>query len=245
MHASPYGSMLAVSSQRRRRGRELGGDQSYTAAGVRKEMVGSPVLVVDTKTGEVIEPFPLKSTGRAGQWSPDRTRLVAYLQHKGPACLAVWDRRIGTFQQYPAAHVRPFFGFEVPRWTPDGAAVVVKLRVAVASDEAGEDRGSEHDGTPAVSVYSFDPALGTRVDPLPGWADGYRCDLGLLVQTRRFHAAVASSGFYNLTSVYGTMAPDGNAQWLGWAETGQGRMATRCGRSGMLTSKTLLSSTST
>jgi dipeptidyl aminopeptidase/acylaminoacyl peptidase len=47
----------------------------------------------------------------------------------------------------------------------------------------------------------------------------------LLVQTSRFKAAVASAGNANLFSEYLQLANDGGAFGIGWAETGQGRMA--------------------
>jgi dipeptidyl aminopeptidase/acylaminoacyl peptidase len=47
----------------------------------------------------------------------------------------------------------------------------------------------------------------------------------LLVQTTRFKAAVASAGNANLFTEYLQLANDGGAFGIGWAETGQGRMA--------------------
>lgn len=62
-----------------------------------------------------------------------------------------------------------------------------------------------------------------RIGVLGNSYGGY-CTLGLLVQTDRFRAAVANAGFYDLPSVYVTMEVDGTSRWLGWAESGQGRM---------------------
>jgi len=45
------------------------------------------------------------------------------------------------------------------------------------------------------------------------------------VQTTRFKAAVASAGNANLFTEYLQLANDGGAFGIGWAETGQGRMA--------------------
>jgi dipeptidyl aminopeptidase/acylaminoacyl peptidase len=62
-----------------------------------------------------------------------------------------------------------------------------------------------------------------RVGVMGNSYGGY-CTLGLLVQTGRFRAAVANAGFYDLVSAYITMDPTGISRWLGWAESGQGRM---------------------
>src|SRR5260370_6409413 len=47
----------------------------------------------------------------------------------------------------------------------------------------------------------------------------------LIVQTTRFKAAVASAGNANLLSEYLQLGKDGGSFGIGWAETGQGRMA--------------------
>ena len=73
-HLSPDGSMLAMSVQPHKRASGPGGDQSYTARGVPNEMVGSRVLVIDTITGAVEEPFPDGSTMVASWWD-DTCRL--------------------------------------------------------------------------------------------------------------------------------------------------------------------------
>ena len=57
-----------------------------------------------------------------------------------------------------------------------------------------------------------------------GHSYGGYCTLGLIAQTTRFKAAVASGGTGNLISAYGAMRRDGSTYSLPWAETGQGRM---------------------
>ncbi len=180
MHLSPDGELLSLTVASRSRGK-LERDQSFTPEGVPGEMAGSRVLVVDTATGEVRYPFGVDTTSWAGVWSPDGRLLAAYLQEDGPPHPAVWDRESGEVRTYPDAHVRPFFGFEVPRWTPDSCALVVKLRATAR-------RAEEHEtelraGDVPVRVYSHDPDAEDREGPpetLPGWADGYICNLGLV-----------------------------------------------------------------
>ena len=110
-----------------------------------------------------------------------RPALAAYVQHGGPPCPAVWDRASGEVRTYPDAHVRPFFGFEVPSWTPDSSALVLKL---LATGKRGEgQQGAPHAAVAPVRVYSFRPDAEQRDGPpetLPGWADGYICDLALV-----------------------------------------------------------------
>ncbi len=154
MHLSPDGELLSLTVASRGRGK-LERDQSFTPEGVPGEMAGGRVLVVDTATGEVRYPFGPDATSWAGMWSPDGRLLAAYLQEDGPPHPAVWDRESGEVRAYPDAHVRPFFGFEVPRWTPDSSALVLKLLASSKRVEQG--RGAERDAPAAVRVYAFDP----------------------------------------------------------------------------------------
>ena len=178
LHLSIDGRLLSLTIRSGGRG-ALGPDQSFTPEGVPEEMVGSRVLVVDTTTGQVQYPFGLDATSWGGVWSPDGRLLAAYVQDSGPPCPAVWSRADGTCSHYRAAHVRPFFGFEVIRWTPDSAALITKLR---ASATAGDQtRTGEQGPGAAVRVYAFDPHAAPTDESaaaLPGSADDYICDLG-------------------------------------------------------------------
>jgi dipeptidyl aminopeptidase/acylaminoacyl peptidase len=59
---------------------------------------------------------------------------------------------------------------------------------------------------------------------LMGHSYGGYCTLALLVQTRRFKAAVAGAGTYDLVRAYTQMDEDGSDPGLAWVETGQGSM---------------------
>jgi dipeptidyl aminopeptidase/acylaminoacyl peptidase len=143
-------------------------------------MIGSRVLVVDTTTGETQEPFPSGNTSWGAQWSPDGSRLAAYVQYEGPACLWIWERETGNLHPLPQAIVRSSFGFEAPQWTPDGRALVVKLWPASLSVEHSSERDVSQPGSPTVTVFSFDPAgEGEEADiPLLKRFDKAHCDLG-------------------------------------------------------------------
>ena len=194
LHVSPDGTRLTVSVMRDEPGAEVPDAQGFTPSGLPDEAVGSRVLVVNTATGAVEEPFPAARTSWGGQWSPDGTMLIAYVQQQEePPGLGIWHRDTGAVRQLPVP-VRPFFGFEVPRWTPDSRGVIVKL-TAVASLAAQQEAApAAPDGPPPIRVFSFDPeppgsppatpAVTEAPATLPGWADGYRCDLAqVLVHT--------------------------------------------------------------
>ena len=149
LHVSPDGRRLAVSVQRLQRAAPMGEDQSFDESGVPREAAGSRVLVVDTTTGEVREPFPAGSTSWGAQWSPGGARLAAYVRDEGPPCLAVWDTD-GTVRYFRDAIVRPFFGFEVPQWTPDGRSVVVKV-IASGSSRRHDDGKPARDERPNIT----------------------------------------------------------------------------------------------
>jgi dipeptidyl aminopeptidase/acylaminoacyl peptidase len=185
LHLSPDGRKLIVNVQHCRRVRDLGGDRSYTAAGIPKGMVESRTLVVDSITGIVQEPFPTDATSWGAQWSPDGTRLAAYVQYQGQACLGVWERASERYTLYPHILVRPFFGFEVPRWTPDNRSVIVKLLATSLPNKRNFMDATENAHAEVATTFSFVPeddvfSNDTGPRPLPGWADGYLCNLACI-----------------------------------------------------------------
>ena len=182
---SPDGRSLAltvspaVSSQ--------GGDSSreYDARHVPQTVAGSQITVIDVPTGALWQPFPRAEVSWGAQWSPDGSMLAAYVVMGGPACLGILhlvDRRLQLIRD---AAVRPFFGFELPVWTPDSQLIVVKLWPA---DEAllGDGHAADSSTTGTV-VYSHDP--GSQVDDGASVrliTDRYGCDFGVVdVQTNR------------------------------------------------------------
>ena len=220
LHVSPDGIRLTVSVMRDEPGAEVPDAQGFTPSGLPDEAVGSRVLVVNTATGETEAPFSAARTSWGGQWSPDGTMLAAYVQQQQePPGLGIWHRDTGAVRQLPVP-VRPFFGFEVPRWTPDSRSVIVKLTAAASLAAQQEAAPAAPDGPAAIRVFSFDPAPPEVPEspsarpamievpaPLPGWADGYRCDLAqVLVHTG--DVTVLASDW----SLMGwEVAPDGHA----------------------------------
>ena len=213
LHISPDGTKLAVSVTRDEPGAEVSGPNGITPSGLPGEAVGSRVLLVDTATGAVEEPFSAGGTSWGGQWSPDGELLAAYVQQDGPPGLGIWHRDSAIVRFWPVP-VRPFFGFEVPRWTPDSRSVVVKLTAAPLVAGEQEAAPDAPDGGVAVRVFTFDPEPaeappGETEAPatLLGWADGYRCDLAQ-VDVATGDVTLLAEGW----SLMGwEVAPDGHA----------------------------------
>ena len=217
LHASPDGTRLAVSVMRDEPGAEVSDAQGFTPSGLPGEAVGSRVLVVNTATGAVEEPFSAARTSWGGQWSPDGAMLAAYVQQQQETPgLGVWHRATGAVRQLPVP-VRPFFGFEVPRWTPDSRSVIVKLTAAAAMAAQQEAVPADPDGPSAIRVFSFDPeppeAPPNTTAPteapatLPGWADGYRCDLAQVM----VHTGDVTVLAPDWSLIGWEVAPDGHA----------------------------------
>jgi hypothetical protein len=180
-HLSSNGRWLAVSVQSPRRDTAVAQELFFREDGVSVEVIGSRALVVDTVTGEYQEPFPAESTSWAAQWSDDGSRLAAYVQHEGMACLGTCDRTANRTRLFRQALVHPFFGFEVPQWTPDGCAIAVKLLPESGASAVSPGNRRSQGKPKSVMLRSFDPAIeqsdsGMRVR----FAEKLRCDLGLV-----------------------------------------------------------------
>jgi dipeptidyl aminopeptidase/acylaminoacyl peptidase len=197
---SPDGTALIVTLKQRCPGVRHG-DDGYGPGGVPGEMAGSRVAVVDTDGSGLCWPFGDSMVSWAGRWSPDGRYLAGYVRDQGAACLGIWERESGQVSLHRDVLVRPFFGFEVPGWTPDSAAVVVKIRHE--DDSPGETSPAEP--RPLVRTFSFDPARPDEGSGMVGWAGGYRADLAVI--------DVTSGAARRLTSSWrGTgweVAPDG------------------------------------
>jgi len=82
---SADGHKLALTLRRGRQPEEIHNDASFTRDGIPRGAIGSRILIIDTETGAVEEPFPTtQHTSWGAQWSPDGTRLAAYVQDEGP-----------------------------------------------------------------------------------------------------------------------------------------------------------------
>ena len=194
-HLSPDGRRLALGVQRRTYGAR---GPRFDEWGVPTEMAGSSVVVVDTATGESMQPFPEGSVSWGAQWSPAGDRLVACVRHEGVACLGLWDVGTGEVELLRNAPVLVRFGFELPVWTPDGEGIVVPLWPAER-----DYREDAHGPVPKIDVRSNDPDATTEVEPtLPSRR---LCDLG--------HVSLSTGSVKRLLQQWASghwrIAPDG------------------------------------
>jgi dipeptidyl aminopeptidase/acylaminoacyl peptidase len=128
-----------------------------------------------TRTGEVVRLGSETSSSWAPVWSPDAQRVAFYSDEGGEAGLWIWDARTRRSTQLGDVIVRPAFGFEVPRWSPDGDRVLVKLLpegMSVADANALGGRSPQAPGAsdpdaPRVTVRRVEPARPATAQPTP------------------------------------------------------------------------------
>jgi dipeptidyl aminopeptidase/acylaminoacyl peptidase len=176
LHLSPDGCRLAISVRPIHEGQPGAG-----GAWRNEEVRPSRIVIIDTATGEKRDPFPATSTSWGGAWSPDGERLAAWVAHEDSPCLGIWEVKADRVQLWRHAKVSPCYGAEVPRWTPDGKNVIVKLMA-----EDGPVPSHPHNprlaaDSRAIMVYSFDPASPFEAAAQPaGEAAGLVGDLGVV-----------------------------------------------------------------
>ena len=83
--------------------------------------------VTEVATGEATTLGEAGSSSWAATWSPDGDRVAFYSDAGGEAGLWIWDLDSRSAERIPGIAVRPFFGFEKPRFSPDGGRVLVKV----------------------------------------------------------------------------------------------------------------------
>jgi hypothetical protein len=175
---SPDGRFLALCLYSNKNRTRLLPDSLFNAYNVSENVSGSWVILLDTTSGAVQKIFPEEAVSWAPRWSPDGAWLAAYVQHKGPACLGVWERETGQFRLIPTALVHPYSESETPEWTPDSRSLVVKL----ASDARAEDGLSD----PNIALVSVSDSIveegEIRTDSasLQQSRQGYGGDLGVV-----------------------------------------------------------------
>ena len=146
---SPDGKLLAVALTEGRRREPLGDGKGQTVSGVNLEANGAYTLLIDTGTGEVIEPFPDAKMSWGFRWAPDGKILAAFVVMPDlPACVAVWDQQTHDIRLFPEAVVRSCFPFDVAQWTGDSRRIMARLAPIESTDVSGD---------PDVLVRSFDP----------------------------------------------------------------------------------------
>ena len=120
------GNWIAYNTQNREEYEGGGGDTAYSKTGVMIDMAYATVWVTNTRTGEHRNLTPEWGSSWAPRWSPDGIRLAFYSDRMGQPHLYVWNRESDDMQVFSSETVQTFFGFEVPKWTPDGRFVLFK-----------------------------------------------------------------------------------------------------------------------
>jgi len=121
---SPDGRWLAYTTRNHERQESAVG--GYTRNGVPSAMVGGVVWVTDVRDGSTRCLTPGWGSSWAPRWSPDGKRLAFFSAKNGKPNLFVWNRETGRMRRFPSAVARPFFEFEVAKWSPDGRLVFYK-----------------------------------------------------------------------------------------------------------------------
>jgi dipeptidyl aminopeptidase/acylaminoacyl peptidase len=83
--------------------------------------------LTNTKNGEVIRLGGATGASWAAVWSPNGSRVAFYSDEGGQAGIWVWEKATGQAQRFPGVVARPFFGFEVVRWSSDSQRLLCKI----------------------------------------------------------------------------------------------------------------------
>jgi len=139
----------------------------YTRTGVFLEAVGCDVWLANTKTHESRNLTGGKGSSSSPVWSPDGNYLAFYSDRSGTEHIWLWERATGGMRQLGDAIPRPFFNFQVVRWTPDSHSIIAKVLPQgmtveqtadlVSPSPTEKSKASKPDGV-TVTVYSSVPA---------------------------------------------------------------------------------------
>jgi dipeptidyl aminopeptidase/acylaminoacyl peptidase len=177
-------------------------------------------VLTSTRTGEVVHLGGDKGSSWGPVWSPDGTRVAFYADDSGETSLWIWERATRRSERFPGIIVRPFFGFEVVRWSADSERILCKvLPVGMTAAQANSiaPDGEASNRFPAVTAGQASVlVLRANIDKQTsagqiqsGKVSGterLRADLAILdVRTRRVIARVE-----RLRACWYAFAPDQN-----------------------------------
>ncbi|MCL5043408.1 MAG: prolyl oligopeptidase family serine peptidase [Gammaproteobacteria bacterium] len=158
-----------------------GGKDHFTQKGISRADGGPglDIQMVDISSGLSSKLSAGGTSNWSPAWSPGGDRLAFYSDRSGRAGLCIWSRKTETFQDITEPATRPFYGHEVPQWTPDGRYLVVKavpegcdlsdLRQLQVTCDA-----TQRSASPTFKQYTSPDSL-----PLPG-AESLRAALVLI-----------------------------------------------------------------
>ena len=151
------GHWIAYTTQNREQYEGGGGDSMYSKTGVVTLEVGyATVWVTNTQTGEHRNLTPDWGSSWAPRWSPQGRHLAFFSDRMGKPHLFIWDRESDDIREFSSATVRTLFGFEVPKWTPDGRFVLFK---SMSSTDGSIDDKSALNEPQASSKTSQEPSF--------------------------------------------------------------------------------------
>lgn len=196
---SPDGQWLAYTVQDRSRQHTTGDARYfyYGPTGVFVEASGTDVWITDLRSRQSRNLTEGKGSAWSATWSPDGSQLAFYSDRDGAARLWIWDKASGRMRRAADVIVRPFFNFEVPRWSPDGKMLLVKtlpgrFTLETAADllvGARPDAGSKTKPGVTVKVFRATSEGASTEKPrsapaagrdMPSWSNRYLADLSLI-----------------------------------------------------------------
>ena len=157
--------------------------------------------ITNTRTREVIRLGTATDSSWAPVWSPDSTKVAFYSDAGGQAGVWIWDVDTRQSQRFGDVIVRPFFGFEIPRWSPDGRRLVVKLlprntTIATANEQFSRDNTPEEPepadpGGPNVTVRIVRPQETASAKKMVEEPDDPTIQRPLVYDTSRYSSDLA------------------------------------------------------
>ena len=193
---SPDGQWVAftVEDDRKRESTQSERYMFYTKTGAFTEAVGCDLWIANTRTGQSRNLTNGQGTSSSPVWSPDGKYLAFYSDRTGTEHVWLWEKKSGQMRQLSDAIPRPFFNFQVVRWTPDSRQILAKvlpegMTVETAADLIGPPSAEPERKSAGVTVTVYSSPAAEK--KLPGaqpekrietqsWMERYRGDLALI-----------------------------------------------------------------
>jgi dipeptidyl aminopeptidase/acylaminoacyl peptidase len=126
---SPDGKFVAFTLKSPVRGAAKDGTRYFSASGVSGAFRGTDVLVTEVLAAKTTN-LTDRGSNWSPTWSPDGRTLAFFSDRDGQARIWLWERARRQLRRLTADPVRPYFGFEGIRWSPNSRRVAVKLMPA-------------------------------------------------------------------------------------------------------------------